>query len=71
MFKEIDERFSLIEDVALASDLSLDIIKKAYKKATELHKNQLRKDGTPYISHPVEVALILAKLGFVVIHQNK
>ncbi len=64
MFKEIDERFSLIEDVALASDLSLDIIKKAYKKATELHKNQLRKDGTPYISHPVEVALILAKLGF-------
>ncbi len=64
MFKEIDERFSLIEDVALASDLSLDIIKKAYKKAKELHKNQLRKDGTPYISHPVEVALILAKLGF-------
>ena len=29
-----------------------------------MHKNQKRKDGTPYISHPVEVALILAKLDF-------
>ncbi|MGN1208432.1 MAG: HD domain-containing protein, partial [Christensenellales bacterium] len=64
MFEEIDNRFALIEDIAKASDLSLDLIRKAYLKAKDLHKNQLRKDGTPYISHPVEVALILAKLGF-------
>lgn len=29
-----------------------------------MHQGQKRKDGAPYISHPVEVALILAKLNF-------
>ena len=37
---------------------------KAYDIAVKLHKDQLRKDGTPYIFHPLEVALILAQQGF-------
>lgn len=64
MFEEIDKRFECIIDVAKAGDLPLKIIKKAYNKAKELHKDQKRKDGTPYLTHPVEVALILAKLDF-------
>ncbi len=32
---------------------------KAYKFASEKHKGQLRKDGEDYITHPLNVALIL------------
>ena len=64
MFEEIDKRFETLLEVATANEMPVGIIKKAYEKAKDLHKNQKRKDGTPYISHPVEVALILAKLDF-------
>lgn len=64
MFDEIDKRFDYVVEVAKSNDLLLEIIKKAYNKAKDFHKEQKRKDGTPYIGHPVEVALILAKLGF-------
>ena len=64
MFEDIDKRFASVIEVAKSNDLSLGIIQKAYIKAKVLHKYQKRKDGTPYLSHPVEVALILAKLNF-------
>ncbi len=64
MFNETAKNFEQIMEIAKNNDLPLDIINKAYEKATDLHKNQKRKDGTPYISHPVAVALILAKLDF-------
>lgn len=64
MFENIDKRFDCLLEVAKSNDLPIEVIKKAYSKAKDLHKNQTRKDGTPYISHPVEVALILAKLNF-------
>lgn len=64
MYRDIDSRFELIVEEYKQTGLPTDIIKKAYKFAKELHKDQKRKDGTPYISHPVEVALILTKLGF-------
>ena len=64
MFDEIDKRFDCVIEIAKSNDLPLDIIRKAYEKAKELHKYQKRKDGTPYLIHPVEVALILAKLDF-------
>lgn len=64
MFDEIDKRFECIIEVAKSNDLPIEIIQKAYDKAKKLHKDQKRKDGTPYIIHPVEVALILAKLDF-------
>ena len=40
----------------------ISMIEKAYKVASEAHKNQLRKSGEPYIIHPLYVAIILADL---------
>ena len=47
------------------SDRSYDIevIKRAFLYAKELHKGQVRQSGEPYISHPVEVAVIVVQLG--------
>lgn len=36
-------------------------VKEAYSFAAEFHADQRRRSGEPYINHPVEVALILAK----------
>lgn len=44
-------------------DYDMQIIEKAYLFANEMHGNQVRKSGEPYISHPVSVAKILVELG--------
>ncbi len=41
----------------------LEKIRRAYAYADELHVGQFRQSGEPYISHPVEVARIVAELG--------
>lgn len=64
MFDNVDQRFEEIKKIAIKNDLDFDFIEKAYLTAKRLHKDQKRKDGTPYIFHPVEVALILAQLDF-------
>ncbi len=64
MLYDIEKRFSDLMEIAKSNEISLDIIEKAYLKAKFLHRNQKRKDGTLYISHPLEVAIILAKLNF-------
>ncbi len=38
------------------------LLEKAYKMAASAHEGQLRESGDPYISHPIEVAHILADL---------
>ncbi len=43
-------------------DADLDAIKKAYIYAYNQHAGVERKDGEPYITHPMEVAGILVKL---------
>ncbi|MCJ7726858.1 MAG: bifunctional (p)ppGpp synthetase/guanosine-3',5'-bis(diphosphate) 3'-pyrophosphohydrolase [Acidimicrobiia bacterium] len=40
-----------------------EMLERAYREARRLHEGQLRKSGDPYISHPVEVARILAEYG--------
>ncbi|QBO36879.1 bifunctional (p)ppGpp synthetase/guanosine-3',5'-bis(diphosphate) 3'-pyrophosphohydrolase [Periweissella cryptocerci] len=37
-------------------------VDKAYQYAADLHKDQVRKSGEPYIIHPIQVAAILAQL---------
>lgn len=41
----------------------LSQIRKAYDFAFEAHKNQVRKDGTMYITHPLKAAEIVAEMG--------
>jgi guanosine-3',5'-bis(diphosphate) 3'-pyrophosphohydrolase len=41
----------------------LSIIERAFVTADEAHKNQTRKSGEPYITHPLAVTQILADLG--------
>ena len=40
----------------------VEIVKRAYEYAANLHKNQVRQSGEPYISHPLNVAYILAEM---------
>jgi GTP pyrophosphokinase len=42
---------------------NLGLLQRAYNVAEELHRDQLRKSGDPYITHPLAVATILAELG--------
>jgi guanosine-3',5'-bis(diphosphate) 3'-pyrophosphohydrolase len=43
-------------------DADFEQIKKAYVFSAKLHEGQIRKDGAPYVTHPLEVAHILAQL---------
>jgi GTP pyrophosphokinase len=40
-----------------------DLVERAYAVAARVHQGQERKNGEPYITHPVAVATILAELG--------
>lgn len=40
----------------------IEIVKRAYEYADTLHKGQMRQSGEPYISHPLNVAYILAEM---------
>jgi len=40
-----------------------EFVGKAFETGRTLHDGQLRKSGEPYFIHPIEVALILARLG--------
>ena len=64
MLDTVDSRYKLVHDIVQSNDGDVAFVDRAYNLANRLHNGQLRKDGTPYISHPVEVAYILAKLGF-------
>ena len=57
-FEELYQKIN--EYIHKESDLAL--IKKAYDFAFEMHKNQFRKSGQPYIVHPLAVTYILAEL---------
>ena len=51
---------SCVKKYPPSDDISM--IEKAYRVASQAHRDQLRKSGEPYIIHPLNVAIILADL---------
>ncbi len=41
-----------------------EVLHRAYALAEEIHRDQLRDSGEPYIQHPLNVALLLAEAGY-------
>lgn len=52
----------LLEVVRSYNPSDEEIIKRAYEYADTLHAGQMRQSGEPYISHPLNVAYILAEM---------
>lgn len=52
----------LIENIKLYNEGEEKIILKAFDFANELHKGVCRQSGDPYITHPLEVAIILSEM---------
>ncbi len=50
-------------EFAPLSDFDTNLINKAYVYSAKVHAGQRRSSGEPYLSHPLEVSLILAELG--------
>ncbi|WP_134323037.1 RelA/SpoT family protein [Cumulibacter soli] len=45
------------------SDADLQLLERAYTTAEHYHRDQTRRSGDPYITHPLAVSVILADLG--------
>ncbi|MGH3315576.1 MAG: RelA/SpoT family protein, partial [Nocardioidaceae bacterium] len=57
----LEPMFRIVRGTHPKADLG--IIERAYTVAEQHHRNQSRKSGDPYITHPLAVATILAELG--------
>lgn len=53
---------NLLEVVKDYNPDEVEIIRRTYEYANELHKGQYRQSGEPYIIHPLNVAYILAEM---------
>ena len=70
-FEKLDSYFTknpldfikLIPNCSQFDSNQIRIIYKALYKATELHDGQTRKNGDPYITHPIAAASVLARHG--------
>jgi GTP diphosphokinase / guanosine-3',5'-bis(diphosphate) 3'-diphosphatase len=62
--RALQSRFlELVEKVRQARPSSdIELLRRAFDFAAEQHRSQLRKSGEPYLSHPLEVAHILADM---------
>ncbi|MCB9794142.1 MAG: bifunctional (p)ppGpp synthetase/guanosine-3',5'-bis(diphosphate) 3'-pyrophosphohydrolase [Alphaproteobacteria bacterium] len=47
---------------AYAKDADVDLVAHAYLYAARAHKEQVRKSGEDYVTHPLEVSIILAEM---------
>ena len=61
----MDPLYAKLTDAIEKSNKSYDLerIKAAFTMARQAHEGQMRSSGDPYISHPIEVAIILVGLG--------
>ena len=61
----MDNKFKTLESKILKANPSADVkrLEDAYAYAFAKHDGQLRKDGTPFISHPLNVAEIILDMG--------
>ena len=60
----IEERYQHLEKTIRGYNISADLsqIRAAFDYAQSHHGTQMRRDGTPYITHPLNVAQIVAEL---------
>ena len=60
----VEERYEHLEKTIRGYNISADLgqVKAAYLYAREHHGAQMRRDGTPYITHPINVAQIVAEM---------
>jgi len=61
MHPELDPLLRTVRHYHPKTDVK--IIEQAYERAAYLHRDQRRRSGEPYITHPLAVATILADLG--------
>ena len=52
----------LLDKLKEYNSSEIEIVKKAYEYAANLHSGQRRQSGEPYISHPLNVAYILTEM---------
>ena len=62
--RTVDLRFSELTDKVRRNRPGddLDLLRRAYEFAAEQHKTQTRRSGEPFLSHPLEVAHLLADI---------
>ena len=53
---------SLLDIIKTYDPDAVDMVTKAYNYAEDLHAGTFRQSGEPYITHPLEVAYILAEM---------
>ena len=65
MLDSVREQYEALEKKVLAANPHAEVnrLRAAFEYADEHHGGQLRKDGSPYITHPIAVAEIVAELG--------
>lgn len=64
MLDKVTQRANYLFALVQGRGGNLELVQKAFQIASELHASQKRNDGSPYILHPIEVAIILAELSF-------
>ncbi len=60
----VDQLYSELEQkiLALRPKEDLTLLEKAFRRAADAHKDQLRVSGEPYMIHPLHVTMILADM---------
>ena len=61
---DLEELYSHLEKTIRGYNVSADLslIRAAFEYARDCHQDQVRKDGSPFVTHPLSVAQIVAEL---------